>query len=304
MALILENGSGVSGANAYVDSDYVTAYLTDRNRQTENGWTSSGGTAEDAACIAGTDYIEIANRELFKGAKEFSNISTARATLALTGQPLDTETVTVGTIVYRYVNTLAAQDDVQIGSSTSESLTNLVLAIKADPDSAGTAYEATTVANTDATAVVFIDDAIVAFAIASGTPGNDVVVSTTVTAGSWNFTTLVGGSDIVRPQPLSFPRAGLFDSDGVPIIGIPDRLKFAAAEYAVRARRGTPALAADPVADPRGGSVTAFQEIVGPIEESTEYLAGTANTGDLTPYPAADRLLDEYLKSGGGVMRG
>ena len=43
-------------------------------------------------------------------------------------------------------------------------------------------------------------------------------------------------------------------------------------------------------------------EIVGPIEETTEFAAG-AQAVLLKPYPAADKLLREYVSGWGGAIR-
>ena len=303
MALLVENGSGVFGANSYIDAAYVTAYLAERNRAGEGGWaTGSPGAEESAACIAGTDYIENRFRDLFLGQKEHRSISVARATWSPTAQPGGSETVTIGATVYTFVASLSGAADVLIGSSLSASIDNLVDAINANAATAGVAFSAALSANASASAQTFIDDALVTLARTTGTPGNAVAVSTTVTGASWNAATLIGGSDIPRPQPLSFPRVGLYDRDGIRIYGIPERLKFASAEYAVRARAAT--LAPDPTVDALGGTVTSLREKVGPIETETAYLAGSANSGALPAYPAADRLLAEFLGRRGGVIRG
>jgi hypothetical protein len=71
MAFILEDGTGVAGANAYVDPAYVTAYLTDRGRETENTWSTRSEAEQKVACIKATDYIELMNSARFAGYKEF-----------------------------------------------------------------------------------------------------------------------------------------------------------------------------------------------------------------------------------------
>jgi hypothetical protein len=58
MAFVLEDGTGVVGANAFVDVSFITTYLTDRQRQTENNWSTSSNSLKQAAIIAATDYIE------------------------------------------------------------------------------------------------------------------------------------------------------------------------------------------------------------------------------------------------------
>lgn len=300
MALIVENGSGVAGANSYVAPSYVSAYLADRNRADENGWTDPEGAEESAACIAATDHVENRFRQLFGGVQAWPDISTARATWEPTAQPSATQTVTIGGQVYTFRSgSVSSAGDVLIGATLSDSLENLLAAIKANEDEEGDLFGAGTVANPDATAVRLLDDLLLVFASRSGTAGNGVATTTTVTGATFNFATTVGGSNVRRPQPLSFPRAGLYDRDGFPIYGIPERLKWAVSEYAVRARAA--ALAPDPTLDGYGGAVTRLREKVGPIETEIEYLPGTTASGTLPNYPAADRLLREFLRPGGVV---
>lgn len=305
MTLIVENGSGVHNANSYIDAAYVTAHLAARNRVGENGWTTPEATEEDAACIEGTNYIELRFRESFRGAKEFRNVATAKATLTLTAQPSADDVVVVGSVTYKFASALVAANDVLIGASVSASIDNLVDAINGNGITSGSTFHGDTVANEDATAVTFVGDALVAFSSIAGTAGNAVVATTDITGASWNSSgTLVGGADIIVPQPLSFPRRALIDYDGIPVVGIPERLKQAAAEYSVRARPATTVLAPDPTVDDVGGVLTKLREKVGPIETETVYQSGTANNSSLPAYPAADRLLREYLRTGGGVIRG
>lgn len=301
MALLIENGSGVFGANSYIAPAFVTAYLLERGRAGEGGWTSPEGAEESAACIAGTDFIEVRFRSLFLGSKFWRNISVARATWTPTAQPSPTETITIGSTAYTFGASVGGANSVLIGATLADTIENLVAAIAANPDKVGTSFGAGTAANPDATACDFIDDTLLAFAKATGTKGNSVAVSTTVTGATWNGSALFGGSDIVRPQPLSFPRAALRDRDGVIVEGIPLRLQWATAEYAVRARAAS--LIPDPTHDALGGTVTSLREKVGPIETATSYLAGSATGTKLRAYPAADRLLSEYL-SHPGVIRG
>lgn len=56
MTLIVEDGTGLANSNTYVDEAYVLAYLQLRGRDTP--WTAGGGPAQQAACVAATDYIE------------------------------------------------------------------------------------------------------------------------------------------------------------------------------------------------------------------------------------------------------
>lgn len=102
------------------------------------------------------------------------------------------------------------------------------------------------------------------------------------------------------PQGLAWPRLGVFDGYGRTVTGIPDNLKRAVAEYAVRALSAD--LSPDPVYDETGRTVTSKREKVGPIE--TEVAYNFNGTFAITrSYPQADRLL-RTLIAGGSSMGG
>lgn len=302
MALIIENGTGVVGATSYYSEDAVTAYLTARNRETENDWNGTFTAAETAACVAATDYIEARFSQVFKGQRQYSDISTARATLAFTAQPSATEAVVVGVVTYTFVAALAIAGDVLIGASLKESIENLNDALNLNASTSGTAFHASTAENLLAGGQLFPDDNLLAFALDSGTAGNIAATTTTVTGATWNFATLVGGSSSQYPQPLSFPRANLYDRDGALVASMPAKLQAAHAEYSVRARGAT--LGPDPTVDALGGTVSRIKEKVGPIETDTSYVGSTADGSSLPAYPVVDRLLAEYIRSSGTVIRG
>ena len=109
------------------------------------------------------------------------------------------------------------------------------------------------------------------------------------------------GSREFSTQPLSFPRVGLYSRDGVLITGIPDRLKWAQAEYALQANSRE--LFLTPPATTTGGQVLRLREVIGPIETEVEYAAGGA-TSVAQEFPVADSWIKEYLTPGGGVIRG
>ena len=100
---------------------------------------------------------------------------------------------------------------------------------------------------------------------------------------------------------MSFPQAGLHDKAGIKVEGVPLKLKQAVAEYADRARVAI--LAPDPTVDAQGGSIVSLREKIGPIETDTTYSEGTNLTIVLRPYPAADRLLLDYILPAGSVVR-
>jgi hypothetical protein len=293
MAIVIEDGTGILSANAYGDNVEFKAYHADRG----NAFTGGGGDI-DKACIRATDYIENRFGRRFKGVKQFAGLSTARSTLTMTAQPIDTETVVIGSITYRFMTTMALAFDVQIGANVDETLNNLIAAINLS-GTEGTEYFAGMTENADAFAGAQSRDRILVAAKVTGTAGNGFATTTTATASSWNFAVLTGGSDENFPQPLSFPRLNLIDRDGQSVDGIPPNLKAAMFEYALRAL--TSALNPDPEFNDTGRVVKKESVKVGPIEESTEF----EDSGQVVirTYPAADALLADYIQPTGGVIR-
>ena len=55
---IVEDGTGVAKANAYVTTAFVDQYLEDRGRSAENAWTASLDAVKQAAIIKATDFVE------------------------------------------------------------------------------------------------------------------------------------------------------------------------------------------------------------------------------------------------------
>ena len=108
-------------------------------------------------------------------------------------------------------------------------------------------------------------------------------------------------TNISLPQALSFPRVNLVDRSGYYITDIPEKLKKACAEYALRAL--TTELLPDPTIDDSGLAIANKREKVGPLEEETQYQATGAAPVLLRPYPAADRLLQEFVTTAGTNYR-
>ena len=108
------------------------------------------------------------------------------------------------------------------------------------------------------------------------------------------------GIPLVSTQALAFPRDDLLDAQGNEIEGIPEKFKKAIAEYALRALSA--ALLPDPSVSDTGMRLKMKKEVVGPIEEQTEFFGGGA-IYIFKPYPAADKLLQEYLLGAGGSIR-
>jgi len=298
MTLIVETGAGVRLANSYVTAAYITAYLTERERET--AWIALTADLQAAAAIAATDYIEKVHGPLFMGVREFFfDEVEAEASIDFTGLPVALETLTLGDVTYTFVGGLTlppVPNEVVIGGSAAATASNLRDAIFADPGNSGITYGEGTQANRHA-ASELIGGVVWLFATAPGEGGNGTVL--TEAATNVTLTPFAGGLD-GGSQPLSFPRSYLYDYGGRAVLGIPRKLREATAEYASRASI-TP-LDPDPLVDPTLASVQSKREKVGPIEEETVYATGTHLVRITVPYPAADRLLAEY-KAPAGVIR-
>lgn len=113
------------------------------------------------------------------------------------------------------------------------------------------------------------------------------------------FSNMFFGEKKLSTQAMSFPRV----SDRFP--EMPVALQRACCEYALRAL--TAKLLPDPVIDATGQGLERIRERVGPIETETRYQyqgPGTVRT-ILRPYPFADGLLKDLIRSSGGrVIRG
>lgn len=300
MTVIVETGAGVRLANSYVTSAFVTSYLTNRNDETD--WVAAGALVQDAAVIAATDYIEKRFGRQFLGSSEFSFESVqAVATVSFAGLPIAAETLTLGDQVYTFVAALsspAVLNEVLVGVDATASASNLFDAISANATNEGTTFATGTSPNRHAS--VEINTTVLTqldlTALADGEGGNETALAETLTNAT--IVAFAGGLD-GGSQPLSFPRVGLFDSSGRNVLGIPRKLREAVAEYADRARSA--ALDPDPEVDATGAQIQSKREKVGPIEEETEYVPGTHLVVVTKPYPAADRLLREYVAPAGAV---
>lgn len=301
MALVIETGVGVRGANAYVNAAYVTAYLTARNRQTENSWDSATDAVKEAAIVAATDYVDKRFGHRFKGLPKTTFDETyASATMTFAGLPVADETFTLGDETWKFVSGLSGADyEVLIGASATATAANLEAAIN-HGDGAGTVYGLGTPQSRHASATAAAGVLTLA-ASAPGTSGALTVLEGSVT--NVTISGFTGGLD-GGIQPLAWPRSSVYDQAGNRIDGIPDRLKQAVSEYAVRAASSV--LLPDPTTDGYAGSLQRRLEKVGPIEEEYEYVAGTVGRVTFTPYPAADKLLRPLLlgSGNGGVIRG
>lgn len=104
------------------------------------------------------------------------------------------------------------------------------------------------------------------------------------------------GTRLVETQALSFPRSYLYSKLGVLIEGVPEGIKKAVSEYALRA------LSADLISDPgtEVPNTKRRKQKVGPIEEDIEFFVAPST---IKSYPAADMLLRPFLRGAGGAYR-
>jgi hypothetical protein len=310
MAFKLETGGGTAGANAYVDDAFVTDYLTDRGRETENNWNGLATSAQQQNIIKATDYIDTRFGPVFRGQKRTNLVGAqASASIEFTGQPIAGETVTINTRIwtFRAALTDGVAHEVVIGADFDESASNLLAALT-DGGGAGTAYSDLNNPLTGIDAALSVADAsIIELTVQEeGSAGNSISAASNVTGAV--VLDFDGGLDR-GSQPLEFPRVNLFDGSGNAVEGLPLKLKQACAEYAVRAASAS--LMSDPAApdDNTSGQVTRLKQKVGELELDTTYAenatggnagagAGLVSDSAIQQYPAADLLLREYISAG------
>lgn len=281
MALITEDGSGVKDANAYGTVAEFKTYFADRPEDV----TAISDATIALLLVAATRYVETTWGHFFKGLRQFPVGLDSRAVLTLTAQPANDETVVFGTNTYTFKTTAneSVETEVEIGSTTRDSLLNLLDAIATvDSDD----YQGNFQTDPDTTAVVV-------YATNDGTTTTETLAN-----GSWDQSTTYGKS--FKRQPLEFPRKNAHSDEGRLFSGVPDELRFAIYEYAFR--QNTAALAPDPAIDSTGRPLKSTERVVGPIKTKDEYL-DSSNIVITKPYPVADRLLRELVTTGGGAVR-
>lgn len=286
MAFIVETGVGVRGANAYVNVAYASEYLAERNRDAEGSWGLSTVTQKEGAIIAATDYIEKKYSSFFKGAPSvvFEDIP-ATATITFSGNPSANEAFVIGDETWVFVsNATDAAYAVLIGVDFGETAYNLAAALNRNSRHVRARATAMGLSLT---------------ALASGAGGGSTIFTSTVANAA--ITEFSGGVD-GGAQSLSWPRVGAYDEGGVVIKGIPNCLKQAVVEYAVRALSAL--LLPDPALDAYSGALKSRVQKVGPIEEQYEYVSGSVGKNLFKPYPSADMLIRPLLLETGRVVRG
>lgn len=154
---------------------------------------------------------------------ELVGLVAATGTLTFGANAGDGESVTIGNRVYTFeTGALDAANKVLVGATASDSLDNLIAAINGAAG-AGTLYATGTVVNADVTAAAGAGDTMDVTAKKSGTVGNLIATTTTVTMGSWGNPTLTGGAG------QAFDTFGLIPGEWIYIGGDSAGLLFATA---------------------------------------------------------------------------
>lgn len=144
---------------------------------------------EDAANPAGRKGLSSATL-----AAVGSTLVAATGTLTATDQPADGETVTIGTKVYTFQDTLTNVDGhVKIGASLAASLTNLKNAINGAGGVPGTDYAVATEEHELVTATS-TGTTVALTAKSAGTGGNSIATTDTYADASFAAATLTGGT--------------------------------------------------------------------------------------------------------------
>ena len=108
------------------------------------------------------------------------------------------------------------------------------------------------------------------------------------------------GRPLLTTQALLFPRACLYRKD-FPcqlVTGIPIKLQYGVAEYALRDMLSPGSLLPDPVVDETGLQTTATFEKIGPIEERKAFLGSAIR--EIKPFPKADKWIQDFIFGNGG----
>lgn len=293
MTLIVEDGSGIYEANSYVGPGYVRSYLTVRGKAT--AWINATRAVQNGALIAATDYIDKRFGPRFLGMKEFTQMSVAASNiLTFYANPVADDTVTIGTVTYTFKVAAAIANEVTIGTTPQETAGALAAAIAGTGGGSGTvAHPTASGTSLDGAAAVLVR------ALVAGPLSEAIATTSSNPNVSWDLPALTGGLELAS-QYLEFPRRNLYTKEGNRVIGIPEALKQAVAEYASRAISLD--LMPDPEVDPTGQNVARVYDKIGPIETERRFVFSSAKD-IFQRFPAADKLLLPFLMNTGQVYR-
>ncbi len=112
--------------------------------------------------------------------------------------PADGDTVTIGSTVYRFKNTMAAAYDIQRGATAALTLASLAEGIAAG-GGVGTDYYTGTLAHPSVTVGTPTATVLTITAALTGDAGNLIATTETSANLSWGAVTMEGGEDITQP---------------------------------------------------------------------------------------------------------
>ena len=135
----------------------------------------------------------------------------ATGSFTLTANPLNNETMTIGSRVYTFKTTLTSSssvDEIKIGGSLAVTQSYIVGAINGDQSLAGVGYGSRTFPHADVTIGAFSANVAVITANEGGIAGNSIATTETiVTDGSFGASTLTGGLDETTTDSILKPIA-------------------------------------------------------------------------------------------------
>ena len=300
MSFLVENGSGVWAANAYVGIGYVNRYLLSLGKNA--AWDALTATVQKQKIIAATNYVENRFGGRFRGYKKFNSlIVNAFNFLNVVGLPTVTTTFTLEDVVYTFRTSPTTANQIAIGATVAEATANIIAAINltGTPD---TEYGTGTLINPYVSASLIENDSILLESKLVGVLGNVTAAASTnnQTAISFDYNDLYDGNDCIE-QRLEWPRLNARSNSGQEMIGIPDKLRQATSQLALRAITGD--LMRDPTVDLSGRQVIETYDKVGPIETKRVFVGGSQQS-IFQKFPEVDRLMSELVAGGqGGVSR-
>ena len=104
---------------------------------------------------------------------------------------------------------------------------------------------------------------------------------------------------LVPEQGLELPRVAMYNRYGIKLEGVPDDWKKAICLYAQQSVAGTLYPSASPTTSK---DVKRKKTVVGPITTEVEY-QGSNTSSSWLQFPLPDKLIRQYINSGGGVIR-
>lgn len=275
MAIIIEDGTGVKGANSYVSVSFFNDYFDARGNN-----PSLADSVVQQLCVKATQYIDTTWGRKFKGFKQFSKNLTSRSILSFTDQPANAESFTLDNTEYFFVTEVTGTNEILIGLSLWDTIANTVSVVSSSSNS-----------SVESITGDFEENKVIVYFTRDG-------VSSTETIANGSFDSAVSYGRTSLPQPLEFPRRALYYPDGSSVIGIPPNLKAATCEYALEAN--TTNLNPSIAFNDSGQRLTMAREKTGPLESEKRF----AETGDILtirPIPIADSLLKPFVSSGGVI---